>query len=302
MAGVPASKDSMKLHEKSSSHQHLIRKETLTQWPDDILLVDLDDVGTSEWPTDRCIALTDRLETKATLQAVRQSGIHHIIQLSNPKLNQSLQMAAHMITQPRDFIDRAAENIFGPQRENLIIERFPFRNSRQKATTLQQVKGFIETFVSSSQVLGSVDAIADELYTNAMFGAPVNPAGRRKHLHLHRSSHVELDTGASAELLIAKDDQALLVACEDTYGSLTTDSILERLIECHEKGVGNVINLGEGGTGIGLFLMIEYTTSFFMIVQPGKKTIIGGLIPYRLPGKLRAAVPKNFHILVAPGK
>lgn len=292
----------MKLHEKSSSHQHLIRKETLAQWPDDILLVDLDDARTSGWPTERSIALTDRLETRATLQAVRQTGIHHIVQLSNPKLNQSLQMAAHMITQPHDFINQPAENIFGPQRENLIIERFPFRNSRQKAATLQSVQAFIETFISSSQVLGSVIAIADELYTNAMFGAPVDSTGRRKHLHLRRSSNVELDPDRTAQLLIAKDDQALLVACEDTYGSLTTDSILERLIECHEKGVGNVINLGEGGTGIGFFLMIEYTTSFFMIAQPGKKTIVGGLIPYRLPGKLRAAVPKNFHILIAPGE
>lgn len=289
----------MKVYDENYSWRRVIRDDLLQQWPDDIMLVDIAQLESCRLPMNKVIVVSDKTSTKDVLMALNALGVRQVVQLSNPKVNSSIQLSAHMISKLDEVMATPVEILFSSQGIPFQIERFPFRSSKQKTDTLKQVETYITTFVKSSQVITNIHTIADELYTNAIFHAPVDSQGRHRNSKTRRNAMIELDPDASAEMIVAHNEQILFIGCTDSYGSLSLNSVMGRLTTCIEKGVGQAINLGEGGSGIGCFLVLENASSFIILVHPGKKTVMGGLIHYTLSERLRATIPKNMHIGIA---
>ena len=114
-----------------------------------------------------------------------------------------------------------------------------------------------------------------------------------------RSSAVEMEPGAHAELFMASDGQILLLGCEDPYGTLQPPKVLNKLRDCYSFGVSQAINFGQGGAGIGCFLMMEQSSSYFLMANPGIKTTVMTCLPLGVPVRVSSAIPKNLHLISA---
>ena len=283
----------MKVFE-NPSWRRLISNELLAEAPDDILLVDLDQVQTCQWPYKKCIVVTDKAEPSFLLEIHRSLGVLHAVQVSNHKLTSSIRLAGKMLSTPELFFDAPENLIFDGEHKSF---RFNFRLSREKKTAITCVQNELAKENFRGTVIESVLAIVDELYTNVLFNAPVATDGSYKYRHLSRSKVIELDPDHFGRFVLVWNNQTLFVGCEDSYGSMVTSDVINRVYSCYARGTSEVMNKGDGGSGIGIYLAMEQATSLILAVKSQRHTLIGNLIQYQLPGKLLSSMPKNLHVI-----
>ncbi|MCM2282135.1 MAG: hypothetical protein NDI61_09845 [Bdellovibrionaceae bacterium] len=291
----------MKIFDESAPWQRHLSAKTLERWPDDIVLVPIEQLSNYSGPVEKCIVVADKLEPKDEVQLLTQGKFRHVVQLTNPKFEQTVNFAAHAIANPVEFMTDIVSNIFAnrPAAGELKIQKFPFRHSKEKTNILANIRQYIEGVEKSRHVVDPIITMADEMFTNAIFNAPTDAQGKKKFAKLQRNSSVELDPEATAEIIIAHHENILLIGCEDSYGSLLTSPLLERLNECYSVGVAAALNTGTAGSGIGCYLILEQSTSFMVAVQPGGKTFVAGMVLLGLPSRLLVSIPKNIHFVIA---
>jgi hypothetical protein len=60
-----------------------------------------------------------------------------------------------------------------------------------------------------------------------------------------------------------------------------------------------MINYGEGGAGVGSFLLFRQAIGVYLAVQPGAQTIIAMTFPTRGGSRHRQSIPKSLHVHTA---
>ncbi len=284
-------------NENSVTWRRLILGDTLTRWPDDILIMDVARVGQVNWPIERCILVSDRLETATLIETMIACGAQHFIQSANPRFNHAVNLAAAMIGDPLTFIDKPIESYFAYRTKDYQSISFPFRNSKEKLKTLQQVLDYGRACGVRENMEDVLRGIADELFTNAIYSAPRDLEGRPKYLTTQRNMYVELDANVNAEIFVAHDEQILIIGCIDTYGSLKPQKVAGMLKKCYSSGTNQAMDLSSGGAGFGCFLMMEQSSNFSLMVNPGQKSLIFASILLGLTLKASAIIPKNLHLV-----
>jgi hypothetical protein len=293
----------MKIYDTNLDWRKLISDETLRRWPDDILVIPAEHLKDADWPVDRCIFVTDKMPNVTLLETMIKSGCRHIVQTSNPNMDHAINLSAHLIHHLEGFMEKPVENYFAWKSStgtNFHQIKFLFRSSKEKRTTLDAIGSYLETISSATTVREQVLAIADELYLNAIFNGPQDKSKRPKFAKLQRNQAVDLEPNVFAELFVAHDSHTLIIGCEDPFGSLVPLQVIKRLRECYVQGASEVLNLESGGAGIGCYLMLEQSSSYFLLVNPGKKTVVMTSLPLGLSSKVTFMVPKNLHAIQTP--
>jgi len=134
-------------------------------------------------------------------------------------------------------------------------------------------------------------ACIDEIITNAIFNAPFSaPVDRQvKDLLLPNGDFVELGVANSAD--------EVFVMCVDPYGTLKVDEYLRKILNCYKNGVGESINYGAGGAGIGSYIVFDSSSSMIVGVKSKQKTIVGCKFPKNLSSKKRKTSSKNLIVV-----
>ncbi|OFZ18217.1 MAG: hypothetical protein A2Z20_11885 [Bdellovibrionales bacterium RBG_16_40_8] len=290
----------MKIITEMAQWRKMIHEETLSRWSDNILLLDTNELKRTQ-TDENCVAIVDKFSTAAVMDIVATTNVKHVIQVSNPKFDHAANLSAALIQQPEHFFSSPAEIFFLHRQKEIpkyASESFSVRNSRDKISVLNVIETYLKDIDKISPILNNILSIADELYTNAVFNAPVDDMGKPKFAKMARSLPLEIDYNHEAKITVAHSEQLLFIYCEDSYGSLVPNKVIKRIDYCHKNGVSSSMNIKSyGGTGIGCYMMFEQCNSFFMTVQPGKKTIVGAALLLGLPGRLIAEIPKNIHII-----
>lgn len=287
----------MKVFDENAPWRPRLTEDVLRAAPDDILLGSPENVATTNWPAERLIVIADRAEATDLVGFMNGSGVRHVVQVSNPRFLPAVALAGKMIAEPVAFTNDPIKVIFGGRAEgteSFHVQRYPFDNSTQKREILDAITAYLEALPKARTVREAALAIADELFTNALFHSPAAAKAKKgKFAKLQRNLQVELDPGQSATLTIAHDETTLVVCGEDSHGLISPIDVFQRIKDCYARGVAQVINYGPGGGGM------EQSSSYIVAVHPGKKTVVLSCLLLGLPVKTVMAVPKNLGLVVA---
>ncbi len=251
----------------------------------------------------KSIVVAEGIEPSHLVSEVRKFGLQHVCQVGNPFSVQEMLTSALMLSRPIDVMENPFAAILAPgdfeqsRERNFVDFQREFDSLNQKPIWLDELKIFMEQKVRAESLRTEVLTIVDELYTNVIFNAPFvtsdNPMPQ-----VHRGEAKVLpQMPKKAKIKISLRDDSILVACEDAFGSLLIDKLMQKISGCYEKGVEQTMNMGNAGAGIGSYMVFEASASYYLFVDPGKKTLIVCRLPVKMSSRARQSVDKNIHFL-----
>lgn len=167
------------------------------------------------------------------------------------------------------------------------LHRFQIWSLVEKQGVLSQVSKVLDDYKVNRSLKEDSLICADELITNSIFNAPFKEKMDRKitDLKVPGKSPILFD--------LTIGEHEFVISCVDPFGSLEIAPFFESIKSCYQSGVGESINYGQGGAGIGCYLILEHCSSFILGVVPGKRTGIYCRFPLKMSSKIRKSLPKN---------
>jgi hypothetical protein len=251
----------------------------------------------------QCIGLTTQLAPAKVLHVATTQSLFHLVQRQGFAVDQELLAAHKMIAAPDQFMTLPASTILTPDRIDAEVERglcladIPFHSSLQKKDVMARVQAAVLTKSSSSTLMEDVLAVTDELFTNAIYNAPYVDFASGKNPGVSRLDAVEVRhaPGKESRLILAADDQRLMVGCADPFGSLNLLRYLHRIKETYVRGPAATMNFGPGGAGLGSYIIFNAGSSLYFGVWPGVSTVLFCVMPFKLSYRKRVELPKHLH-------
>jgi len=225
----------------------------------------------------------------------------HICQPLGWMYDEEIQSAQLLSQKSETFFSHPATAILWPkeissrnEQSSLLLNR-NFCSSDEKNGLLDEMKTIVNGISRSSTLVDEVIAVTDEFVTNALYNAPyVDPVTFVNQRINRLTTKVKLDHGKQARLFAAQDGKRLLIGVEDPYGSLDVKSYLNRIHKCYSS-VKDSINFGEGGAGIGSYIIFNTGSSLYYGVKPGEKTLLVCVVPIKVSRRQREDLPKHLH-------
>ncbi len=264
-----------------------------------IEIKDINEVGPTDQPGD--IVLVDQAPSVNVLLLCSQNGVKHVVQKSNINSTAEIDFSSFIVNSPASFFDFPLSCIFGEAQPTAETEKkltavsFLVERLADRPSILAQFETMVKSLTSSPALLNDVLITVDESLTNAVYNAPyaaINVSSPSR-----ESIDLPIDPRKRPLLFAGYDSDRVLIGCKDTYGSLNVPDLIERIKSCYENGVGDVINFGDGGAGIGTFMMFNSCASMYIGVDAGQSTTICCSFPLKLSATKRSEIPKNIHLI-----
>ncbi|RYZ93305.1 MAG: hypothetical protein EOP06_01420, partial [Proteobacteria bacterium] len=195
-------------------------------------------------------------------------GYEHIVQRSRSDFAQELLVSALMIARPAGFTNNPLPFLFNGfvgseiagQPNGLII---PFHRSSDKQNVLSELEKFMARSTRLSGVADLCLQTADELFTNAIFGAPVDRDGQALFDKRPRTSQVVLPTTSTTEMFAHCNEERVVIGCQDSFGSIRKENILIRLKALYSAPKSSPL-FTTPGAGLGFKYMIDNSANFYL--------------------------------------
>jgi hypothetical protein len=229
--------------------------------------------------------LSPEEETIATLEKVVAGEWVHCLP-GNPFYDLDLSLLVEL-DQVKNYAEEDPTVILG-QREKKF--RFEIWSAGQKQEILSQLKARFEGLGMNRALVEDILSCSDELITNAVFNAPFAQKIDRK------TSDLEIPGGKPVIVELSVGETDVMVTCADPYGSLNIEAFFKKMLACYRQGLGASINYGEGGAGIGSFMIFDPCLSLIVGMSPGKRTTFHCRFPIKMSSKTRRSLPKNLII------
>lgn len=236
------------------------------------------------------IGVTQALEPVDVIRLARGSSYRHLVQKGNIAFDAELEAAKRMCNDPKHFLENAASAAFGFSRTERPALSYVCSADEKKTKAMERLETYVGGLSMSPGVRESVMTAADELYTNCAKNAA--PLG-------HDAIEMGIPTRPGRiEILAHSDGERMLLGCVDSFGDLVVRRVLDRIRNCYENGVSQSINQGEGGAGIGSFMVFQNAIGYYLGVDAGVRTVVCVAFPLGMSLKRAAVLPKNIHIVL----
>lgn len=189
-------------------------------------------------------------------------------------------------------------DIFGIERyfaPGFQVRVLSVANSKNKQQILEKTEEFATALGVHPRLVGQFISVADELFTNAIFNAPVDLSGSHRYASLSRRVGVALMPGEEIEIKLCSDDRRLGISVADPFGSLTRERLLDYLAKGFRGGEEQVDNK-QGGAGLGFYMLIESLSHFVVNISQGKRTEVIGLLDVKGSYRDFAKASKSFSL------
>lgn len=195
-----------------------------------------------------------------------------------------LYTALSIQNNPLHFLKNPLESLFQGEFKALNLT---FNNKSTKDNLLKSAESFL-TEINSLFVHENSRIIIEELSMNAIIDAP-KEALKKGYDSLPKNS----------ELILAFDQDKLVISCLDHYGALNPLHFIEKIYNINSQGVSNNLNLNpsKGGAGIGCFLLYRYSGTLCIVVDPGKATRVTTTIPLKISQRKFELLEKNLQVI-----
>lgn len=248
--------------------------------------------------SEKTIGLMEAVAPDAVLQLALERKLFHICQKDNPFCDNDVETAALMIADPKQFMDTPLSAVLDPQNVSLKREselagfRVQFSSISEKHTVLEDLKNYLLTFSKSTSLHSEILLVADELFTNAVFNS------HRSGLVFKRGdTSVSMADSQYGVLKAGVIGDRFVLVCSDSFGTLELPKLVKRMKDCYTEGVRDMMNMGDGGAGIGSYLVYSAATSYFAGVERNKRTVIAWSVPLQMSSRKRVALAKNVHFI-----
>lgn len=270
----------------------LLQKIYVLRIPDELDQINLADKS-------KTIVVVKNASIYAMLQIFNR-GFSHCLQEDRADFAKELFTSCLMIIRPQALVSHEIPFFFekavrtpGTTRNQdfLFIEG---SSSQDKEKIIATIREFLNGYSRLKPIEDLCIQITDELYTNAIYNAPIDRENTPSFVQIDRTSRVDLKPGKKIEIFLAYEDDLLVVGCIDPFGTLKRDFLLKYLSKTYAVSQANP-NLESGGAGLGLKMIIDNSASIYIYGEPGKKTIIScGLLLQGMRANLKAT--KHIHI------
>ncbi len=255
--------------------------------------------GTKTQPSTE-VVVGKNLDDLETLRLAGHDNVSHVIQEEREDLKSKIQASINILNMPYSIFEKTFETVFfeedntanNPPNEIHQLE-LPFHSSTQKSIILNHVEAFLKSNKISSTLRSRILLVCDELFTNALFNAPVE----RSHKRISRTQKIHLNDELANILKIGISGDKLAVVCQDKFGSLNTKKYINHLASKYDKNGKNLININEdGGAGIGSFLMYGYCQSMYLGVKEDQETLFCFVFSTDRKKNYETNQPKSIHL------
>lgn len=250
------------------------------------------------------IKVSELLSPTHVIKEALDQNVNHLCQTSHPYFVEDLNVAALMLGQINIFRHDPVSAILNTTKagsslaDNKNIFEFKFDRAEKKTEVLCGVEAALQEKSASSSVVSDVVVVADELFTNAVYNAPFVDLENTLPGAPREDQNVKMHDGKFAKIFMGADTSRLVIGCVDMYGTLNLMKLFSRIQRCYNSGVGESLNMGNGGAGIGSFMVYNTAASYFALVDQGVRTIICCVLPLKMSNKARLSLPKNLHYVL----
>jgi len=231
------------------------------------------------------------------------NGFEHIVCMDREDLREELLASALMILRPEPFIENPSRYFFnsfdpdhtkaGRRDNNLTIN---FMGTQQKDDVFKLLRDFWQRRHATAALEDLCLQIADEMFTNMFFNAPVTATGKRPYREVTRDTHVVMPENLKPKIFTSFSDTKVIVGCEDPFGSIIKEPILYRLESLYTEAMTSPRE-HTAGAGLGFKFLIDNSANFYLFSEKGRRTVFAcGLILKGLKANLTAN--KSLHFAV----
>ena len=240
------------------------------------------------------IGLAQSMPPQNVIQHAHEQGLRHLVQKNSLAYDLELEASKIMIEKPSLFFADPLSVIFGNNDETMPPQVFFSKRydvSEKKSTVLDEFSKYLAGLAKVGRIWDQALLVADELYTNGIKNAwaPPKPGAKLFDGAPECSGHVDF--------FARSENGRLAIGCQDSFGRLEMDTVLGRIMLCYNNGVANSIRRGNGGAGIGSYMVFESCVSYYVAVEPGVSSVVCVVLPIGISLSLAADIPKNIHLL-----
>ncbi len=233
------------------------------------------------------ILVTEKMEPSDVIHHALSQGAYHLVQKDGISFEKEKALAQLMISNPVSFFADPVRSIAQELllKENLFTFRCP--STTNKRSVIQYLEDFLHQHPKTKSVHDEVLLAADEIFTNASKNSG----------SFYDSAAAQNAVAGEIEFHAYIDQERVMIVCIDSYGRLVIPHLLDKIHFCFERGVAGAIQQGEGGAGIGSFLIFNNCSSYYIGVEPGKQTIVGVGFQYTPRSSDKAALSKHLNFV-----
>lgn len=282
-----------------SAHKQII--QTAIDCPNvkaDIIVLDVGQQPPVNADRTKCIAIYEGSFNADILAYLQAERIGHLISLRQSQLSNELCNAIRMILDPQKFFKNPLElvlrhepalKLVGETSERIACQNIVLSNSTGKESLLNEIVEILQNHNRSRTIADSVLAIVDELIMNAVYDAPQAMGLQPNFNGTPYLKPVRVCWGANTT--------TFAVSVQDEFGSMKMEHVLSKLIRFYALGAAQAINMGPGGAGIGLGLVMEHCSSAYFGIDANQSTTVCCTLPLGKSRRTLAEMQKSVHIL-----
>jgi len=141
---------------------------------------------------------------------------------------------------------------------------------QEKSLCIAQISEFAELMGVRRKYRESIEQCVDEMLMNALYDAPVDEQGKQIFSEIPTKTRIALRVEQKVVVQFACDGHRFVVSVRDAFGTLERGTVLRYLHKClHAE---QQIDRKVGGAGLGLYLMVNSSTTVYFNVLPGVAT------------------------------
>ncbi len=227
--------------------------------------------------------------TKLSVLCVSDFTSDQIIRTSiNPKLKHIIQDGRQPLSEKLSFIKRLDSNYMDFYKndfkilvESESVKEFRYDRLYPKNKVCEEVFEYLGLKINSNRAQPLKMCIY-ELFMNAQMAA---------------EKFKEQKDTTIISVLVERHGKLISLSVHDHAGQLPFEKVLNKLEKTAELGFSDSIYMGNGGAGIGLSLVYNYSETFIMasdIMAGTKMTVI---LPIDQNPEMLISNPKSFHII-----
>ena len=241
------------------------------------------------------VAVGDHISTSAFLEAFVKHKLSNVVQTSNDDLPYELFIASIILKKPRLFLNNPL-TILNSQDSSASAMRVwqeNFNCTEHKERVLESIHKFIGRNKSMNRLSDNILIIIDELFSNALFNAPVDENGYRIFKNMQRNEKVRYPGNKNAKIFAVHTSNDLFIGAVDPWGSIDRDAICNSIWRAYNEGT---VTEDSKGAGFGLRMMLDRSRSLYLLCEAGKRSLICCHMRLNISLKKVENVPKQFHI------
>lgn len=225
------------------------------------------------------VAICRDILAERMLNIAKDYKLEQFVHINQPNFEKEVEASGLMLLDLERYLNFPISSILTPTKASHAAEKLfqtvsiPFRYASDKNAVIDRISATLKGWNKRASVAGEICLVADEMFTNAIYNAPyvkysVNGPGADR-----TSSFGDCPDLRQARIFLGRDEERIVIGCEDKYGSLNPRHLVARLQACFDSG-GRAINWNGGGAGIGTYIVLRSALAYYAGVAEGSRTVV----------------------------